>query len=514
MEKQPGDDERVVPPPSRNQAPTADHHPTETTTWTSTPDPVAITGPASAAPASVPVPEEKDKTGKEGGPGSTTQDVQPAGDNKPRTTTSSSSSSSNVNNITNSENANAAPADLTPNNNNGDQQQEIEDTSRYPKGLPLLTIIVSLLMAVFLVALDQTIIAPALGAITAEFSSVKDIGWYGAAYLLTTTALQPTYGSLYRMFDVKAVYLLAIFIFEIGSLVCAVAPSSNVFIFGRALAGVGTAGLFSGSAVILSYTLPLRQRPVAFGLIGAMWGVASVAGPLLGGAFTDHVTWRWCFYINLPIGGAAMVFLFLFLKVGREDNPQGKTWYARVLELDLLGTAMIIPAIVCLLLALQWGGTEHPWNSSVIIGLFVGAGLMGAVFVGIQVWKGDKGTLPPRLFKNRDVVCAMLFSFFFGAAFFPLVYFLCKSPFTLHPPTPLPLFGSHTNCACSPLLPSNPRRLGRPGRHQAPPHAHRRRCHIRAWRRHHHGRGVLQPRYPALHGPVRRRLRPHHHFFR
>ncbi|KAL2266199.1 hypothetical protein VTJ83DRAFT_5551 [Remersonia thermophila] len=292
----------------------------------------------------------------------------------------------------------------------------------YPTGWKVATIIISLCLSVFLVALDQTIIAPALGAITAEYKSVKDIGWYGAAYMLTTTALQPLYGSLYRMFSVKWTFLTAVFLFEIGSLVCAVAPSSEVFIFGRAIAGVGTAGLFSGGIVVLSYTLPLRKRPAVFGLIGAMWGIASVAGPLLGGAFTDHLTWRWCFYINLPIGGAAMVAIFLVLHI--EQKRDDLTVLQRVLRLDLPGTAMIIPAVVCLLLALQWGGTEHPWNSSVIIGLFVGFAIMLVVFVAIQIWKGDHGTLPPRLFKNRDVVCAMIFAFFFGAAFFPLVYYL------------------------------------------------------------------------------------------
>ncbi|KAK4654705.1 hypothetical protein QC762_0068360 [Podospora pseudocomata] len=296
----------------------------------------------------------------------------------------------------------------------------------YPTGPKLYLIISSLCLSVFLVALDQTIIAPALGAITTEFSSVRDIGWYGASYLLTTTALQPCYGSLYRMFSVKYTYLVAVFIFEIGSLICAVAPTSNAFIAGRAVAGMGTAGLFSGSIVILSYTLPLRKRPAAFGLIGGMWGISSVAGPLLGGAFSDapNPGWRWCFYINLPIGAFAMAAIFFFLKINRVDNPEGLTFLERILRLDLAGTAMLIPAVICLLLALQWGGTEHAWNSSVIIGLFVGFALMIGAFAVIQVWKGDRGTLPPRLFKNRDVVCAMLFAFFFGAGFFPLVYYL------------------------------------------------------------------------------------------
>ena len=296
----------------------------------------------------------------------------------------------------------------------------------YPKGIKLFLIIGSLCLTIFLVALDQTIIAPALGAITGEFASVGDIGWYGAAYLLTTTALQPAYGSIYRMFSIKWTYLTAILIFEVGSLVCAVAPSSNAFIVGRAVAGMGTAGLFSGGVVILSYTLPLRQRPMAFGLIGAMWGIASVAGPLLGGAFTDHVSWRWCFYINLPVGGLAMVAIFFFLHIKAEREASDLSVVQRIMRLDLLGTSMMVPSIVCLLLALQWGGTKHAWNSSVIIGLFVGFALMMIIFIAIQIWKGDMGTLPPRLFKMRDVLCAMLFAFFFGASFFPLVYYLCK----------------------------------------------------------------------------------------
>lgn len=235
-----------------------------------------------------------------------------------------------------------------------------ESGNEYPTGLKLYLVILSLCLAVFLVALDQTIIAPALGAITGEYGSVKDIGWYGSSYLLTSTALQPLYGKIYRIFDIKYSFLGAVLIFELGSLASAAAPSSTVFIIGRAIAGMGSAGLFSGSIVILSYSLPLRKRPFMFGMFGCMWGIASVAGPLLGGVFTDHLTWRWCFYINLPIGGVAMTVIFFFLRIARVNNPDNLSFSARIVELDLVGAVVLMPAIIMLLLALQWGGAQYP----------------------------------------------------------------------------------------------------------------------------------------------------------
>ncbi|KAI1387496.1 MFS general substrate transporter [Hypoxylon trugodes] len=299
-----------------------------------------------------------------------------------------------------------------------------DDGTEYPSGLKLWLIILSLCMAVFLVALDQTIIAPALGAITGEYGSVKDIGWYGSSYLLTSTALQPLYGKVYRIFDIKYSFLCAVAIFELGSLVSAMAPSSTVFIIGRAVAGMGSAGLFSGSIVILSYTLPLRRRPMMFGMFGCMWGIASVAGPGLGGVFTDHLTWRWCFYINLPIGGISMLVIFFYLNIARVNNPDNQSFLTRVLELDLIGAAVLIPAIVILLLALQWGGAQYPWSDRRVIGLFAGSGAMFLIFVGIEHYQQDKGLLPPRFFKDRNLLCAMLFALFFGASFFPLIYYL------------------------------------------------------------------------------------------
>lgn len=173
--------------------------------------------------------------------------------------------------------------------------------------------------------------------------------------------------------------------------------------------------------------MPLKRRPLVFGLFGAMWGIASVAGPLLGGAFTEKLTWRWCFYINLPIGALAVAIVMLFVHLSPNPGIAGLGIFERIKQLDLLGTVMFVPSIICLILALQWGGSTYPWSDSRIIGLFVGFGLMLVAFIGIQYWKGENGTFPPFLFKNRSMVGAITFMFFFGAAYFPLIYYLCKS---------------------------------------------------------------------------------------
>lgn len=119
-----------------------------------------------------------------------------------------------------------------------------------------------------------------------------------------------------------------------------------------------------------------------------------------------------------------IIVIMLFLHIKRVNNPEGLPLVKRIMQIDVYGTAILIPCVVCLLLALQWGGAEYPWNDRRVIGLFVGSGVMALIFAGIQLWQGDNGTLPPRLFKDRNILCAMLFCFFFGAAFFSIVYYL------------------------------------------------------------------------------------------
>ncbi|KAJ5225367.1 hypothetical protein N7468_006592 [Penicillium chermesinum] len=308
-------------------------------------------------------------------------------------------------------------------NDNENQNGTPVDDGEYPSAWRLALITIALCLCVFCVALDNTIIATAIPKITDQFNSLADVGWYGSSYLLTTCSVTLMFGRFYTFYSIKWIYLLALSIFELGSLVCAVTPNSVGLICGRAIAGLGAAGLFSGSILIIAQSVPLDKRPVYTGLIGAMFGIANVTGPLMGGAFTDKLTWRWCFYINLPIGAVTFVFILFFFQAGKAIK-QTNGWKEQIAELDLLGSLFFLPAIISLLLALQWGGTKYDWGNGRIIGLFVAFGVLIIIFIGIQWWGQDRATVPPRLIKNRNVWGAAWYALAIGAAYFILVYYL------------------------------------------------------------------------------------------
>ncbi|KAL0775964.1 hypothetical protein CaCOL14_007251 [Colletotrichum acutatum] len=284
-------------------------------------------------------------------------------------------------------------------------QEEAEE--EYIEGLKLILVLAALTLTVFLMMLDMSIITTAVPEITTAFNSLSDVGWYGAAYSLCGAALQPLAGKLYTHRHSKEIFLAFLFVFEAGSLICALSNSSTLFIIGRAVSGMGSGGLFNGSLTIIGATVPLEKRPLIIGIMIGISNIGIVAGPLVGGALTQYTTWRWCFYINLPIGAVTAAMLFLIHIPSKITKPVSFLQIPR--HLDLPGFTLFAPAAIMFLLALQFGGNDYSWDSSVVIGLFVGAAVTAGLFIFWEHREGDdKAMVPMGLFKNRIVLTSSL----------------------------------------------------------------------------------------------------------
>ncbi len=222
------------------------------------------------------------------------------------------------------------------------------------------------------------------------------------------------------IFPLNWVYLCFSYIFLIGSLICGFAPTSNTFIIGRAIAGVGAAGVSSNGLTILLTIASDEKKPLFVGLLGGCFGVSLILGPILGGAFTEKLTWRWCFWINLPFGAIASgVVLFFFKPL---LSRRRESVIVRIRSLDLIGCVIFVPAIFMLLFALERG--QDVWNSSTIIGLFVGSGVMLILFVAWEGRKGNDAMIPRSVVARRTVVSAVLFAFCHTGSLMVTSYYL------------------------------------------------------------------------------------------
>ncbi|MBA3489435.1 MAG: MFS transporter [Longispora sp.] len=264
------------------------------------------------------------------------------------------------------------------------------------------------MLGMLLAALDQTIVGTALPTIVGKLGGLEHYSWVVTAYLLTATASTPLYGKLSDLYGRRPLLLFAISTFLVGSLLAGMSQDMLQLILTRALQGLGAGGLMTLSFTIISDVVPPRERGRYQGLFGAVFGIASIAGPLLGGYFADH-NWRWIFYINLPIGIVALVMVDRLLRQVPFERRSHK--------IDYLGAVLLVAAVVSVLLATSWGGNEYAWSSLTIIGLFGAGAALTLAFILTEI-RASEPILPLRLFRGVTFSISTLAAFILGIGMF------------------------------------------------------------------------------------------------
>jgi EmrB/QacA subfamily drug resistance transporter len=282
----------------------------------------------------------------------------------------------------------------------------------------IVTILGALMMGMMLAALDQTIVATALPTIVADLGGLSRLSWVITAYMLASTISAPLYGKLGDVIGRKYVFQVAIGMFLVGSILSALSQSMVQLIIFRALQGLGAGGLMVTAQAIIADIVSPRERGRYQGYMGAVFGTASILGPVLGGFFTDHLSWRWVFYINIPLGIAA-----LFVTAAVLGAPPKRAANAAPRNVDYLGAAVLAAAVTCVVLVSTWGGSFLPWSSLAARGLAAGCVGLFVVFALVERRALDP-LIPPPLFSDRTFDLASATSFIIGFGMFGAISFL------------------------------------------------------------------------------------------
>ncbi|KAI9752221.1 MAG: hypothetical protein M4579_005724 [Chaenotheca gracillima] len=285
--------------------------------------------------------------------------------------------------------------------------------------------VVAILFSTFLYALDATVVADLQPVIVEEFGGIQKLSWLSVAFLLCATATNLLWGRIYSHFNAKWFYIFNVALFEIGSAICGAAPSMNVMILGRAIAGAGGSGLYVGCMTLIATTTTLAERPVYVSGTGFTWGLGIVLGPVIGGAFSESAGgWRWAFYINLFIG-ALCAPAYIFLIPSKDPRP-GATFRQRAAEMDYPGIVLQAGVLTAFILAINWGGITYPWNSGRIIALFVVSGVLLIALGFQQVFniftRESRRIIPVQFFKSRHVLILFSATAAGGACSFVPIY--------------------------------------------------------------------------------------------
>jgi EmrB/QacA subfamily drug resistance transporter len=283
----------------------------------------------------------------------------------------------------------------------------------------ILRVLSGILLCIFLAAIDQTVVIPAVPAIAADLNGFGHLAWIVSAYLLTSTAMTPIYGKLSDIYGRRKLLLVGLAVFAIASALCAMAGSLGQLVIARGLQGIGGAGLMAMAQAAIADVVSPRERGRYQGYMASTWGIASIAGPIIGGWVTDTLTWRWIFWVNLPIAVVAMLLCDRALRLLPVRGRQTR--------IDWAGAGLLTAAVSAWLLVLSWGGVEMPWTSPPILGLGA-AGLVLIVLLAMQERRFPDPLLPPRLFASAVFVRGVGIAFcgalaLFGGSFLLPLFF-------------------------------------------------------------------------------------------